>query len=40
MKLLYIADIRLPTEKAHGAQIMKTCEAFSLNGIDTELIIP
>src|SRR3989338_4767794 len=40
MKLLYIADIRLPTEKAHGAQIMKTCEAFSLNGIDTELIVP
>src|SRR3989338_6533517 len=40
MKLSYIADIRLPTEKAHGAQIMKTCEAFSLNGIDTELIVP
>ena len=40
MKLSYVADIRLPTEKAHGAQIMKTCEAFSLNGIDTELIIP
>ena len=40
MKLSYIADIRLPTEKAHGVQIMKTCEAFSLNGVDTELIVP
>lgn len=29
MKFLYIANIRLPTEKAHGAQIMKTCEALA-----------
>lgn len=27
MKLVYIANIRLPTEKAHGVQIMKMCEA-------------
>ena len=32
MKLLYIAQIRLPTEKAHGYQIMKTCEALSACG--------
>ena len=30
MHILYLAFIRLPTEKAHGAQIMKTCEAVRL----------
>jgi glycosyltransferase involved in cell wall biosynthesis len=29
MKILYLAAIRFPTEKAHGLQIMKTCEAFA-----------
>jgi hypothetical protein len=28
-KLVYIADIRLPTEKAHGIQIMEMCSAFA-----------
>ena len=28
MKLIYIANARIPTEKAHGIQIMKMCEAF------------
>ena len=28
-KLLYLANIRLPTEKAHGLQIMQNCEAFA-----------
>lgn len=32
--------MRLPTEKAHGIQIMKTCEALSLNGADIELVVP
>jgi len=27
MKLIYIANARIPTEKAHGIQIMKMCEA-------------
>lgn len=40
MKIIYIADIRLPTEKAHGIQIMKMCEAFSFQGVNLELIIP
>ncbi len=26
--LFYIANARLPTEKAHGVQIMKTCEGY------------
>lgn len=36
----YIANIRLPTEKAHGAQIMKTCEALASLGVELELIVP
>lgn len=32
MKFLYIANIRFPTEKAHGLQIAKTCEALSKIG--------
>src|SRR3989338_7774332 len=30
MKIIYLANARIPTEKAHGLQIMKMCEAFSL----------
>ncbi len=29
MKLIYIANLRLPTEKAYGIQIAKMCEAFA-----------
>lgn len=39
-KLKYIANLRLPTDKAHSIQIMKMCEAFASQGIDVELIIP
>ncbi len=37
MKLLYIANIRLPTEKAHGLQIVQNCEAFADAGVDVTL---
>ncbi len=40
MKISYIANIKLPTEKAHGIQTMKTCEAFANLGHDVELIVP
>ena len=40
MKILYIANIRLPTEKAHGIQIMKTCEALAKAGVEIELVVP
>src|SRR3989338_818420 len=39
-RLIYIANIRLPTEKAHGIQIMKMCEAFSERGLLVELLVP
>ncbi|MFZ2167381.1 MAG: glycosyltransferase family 4 protein [Minisyncoccia bacterium] len=40
MKLLYIAHIRLPTEKAHGIQIMEMCSAFVAQGLSVELVVP
>ena len=39
-KLIYIANARIPTEKAHGIQIMKMCEAFAYTGLDVILILP
>ncbi len=40
MNILYITNSRIPTEKAHGLQIMKTIEAFLLVGISVELVAP
>lgn len=39
-KITYVANVRLPTEKAHGVQIMNMCKAFSESGHQVELIIP
>src|SRR6266498_1427290 len=40
MKLIYLANQRLPTEKAYGIQIGKMCEAFAAQGLNVELLIP
>lgn len=46
MKLLYIVNTRIPTEKAHGILIMQMCEAFASydasdkSNIEVELIVP
>lgn len=40
MKLIYISNSRIPTEKAHGYQICKMCEEFSRLGLEVELIVP
>ncbi len=40
MKISYIANIRIPTERAHGIQIVKMCEAFSHLGHEVELVVP
>jgi glycosyltransferase involved in cell wall biosynthesis len=40
MNILYIANARIPTEKAHGIQIMKTCEAFAEGGQEVTLLLP
>lgn len=39
-ELIYVAFLRLPTEKAHGAQIVKTCEALARQGTSLELWVP
>ncbi len=36
-KLRYISLMRLPTERAHGLQIMQNCEAFAAAGYDVTL---
>lgn len=40
MKIVYIANARLPTEKAHGYQIVKTCDAFSRLGAEVTILKP
>lgn len=40
MKIVYIANIRIPTEKAHGYQICKMCEEFSNVGLGVKLLVP
>lgn len=40
MKIAVIFNNRLPTERAHGLQIVKMCSAFAGAGADIELIIP
>lgn len=39
-KIYYIANARMPTERAHGVQLAKMCEAFLEAGIDLELVVP
>ena len=40
MRIIYIADIRFPTERAHGIQIAKMCETLGTLGSDVELVVP
>lgn len=40
MKIIYLANYRLPTEKAHGIQIAKMCEALGVSGVSVELVYP
>ncbi len=40
MKLTYIANARVPSEKAHPYQVLKMCEAFSKQGVTVDLILP
>jgi glycosyltransferase involved in cell wall biosynthesis len=39
-KIYYIANIRFPTERAHGIQIAEMCQAFAQNGYEVELVVP
>ena len=39
MKITYLANARIPTEKAHGIQIMKMCQAFKRAGVEVKLVV-
>jgi len=39
-QLVYLSNARMPTEKAHGFQIAKMCEAFSGLGLNVSLVHP
>ena len=40
MKLSYIANMRLPSDRAHAWQIMRMCQAFANNNHDVTLYVP
>lgn len=41
MNIRYIADTRLPTERAHATQIIKMCESFAdQDKVSVELVVP
>lgn len=40
MNIIYIANDRLPTEKAYGVNIVSMCSAFAMAGHSVELVIP
>jgi len=40
MRIIYITKARLPTEKAYGTNMVKTCEALAKAGVEVELLAP
>lgn len=40
MRLLYVAPMRMPTEKAHGIHIAHMCAAFARAGVSVTLVVP
>jgi len=40
MKLIYLANDRLPTEKAYGINIVKTCQALAGQGVEVTILAP
>jgi len=40
MRILYVTNVRFPTEKAHGWQIAKMCDAFASLGHEVTLVVP
>lgn len=39
MKVLYLADIRFPMERANGIQTIETCHALARDGIGVDLVV-
>lgn len=39
-RIVYIANARIPTERANGIQVIHMCEAFAKAGAEVELVVP
>ena len=39
MKLVYLADIRFPMERANGIQTIETCHALARRGVEVDLVV-
>src|SRR3954469_8618529 len=39
VRILYLADIRFPLERANGIQSMETCHALATRGHDVSLVV-
>lgn len=39
-EFIYIANLRIPTTRAHGIQISKTCEAIASQKVSLKLVVP
>jgi glycosyltransferase involved in cell wall biosynthesis len=39
-RIIYIANARIPTERANGVQIVNTCAALAAAGADVTLVVP
>lgn len=40
MKMFYTANVRMPTSKAHGIQMVRMCEAFAGLGFEVSFFVP
>ncbi|MEN9920417.1 MAG: hypothetical protein RL538_310 [Candidatus Parcubacteria bacterium] len=40
MRILYLASVRIPSEKASGLAIVRQCEGFAKNGHEVDLLVP
>ncbi len=40
LKIFYVTNARIPTEKAHGLATVKMCEAFAKKGAEVTLFVP
>ena len=40
MRIFYVTNARLPTEKAHGLATVKLCEALAKKGVEVTIFAP
>ena len=40
MRMFYVANMRMPTDRAHGVQVAEMCQAFSKENVELTLVVP